>query len=140
MAVGRYLPNNIDAPNLCRYQTDIRSRYYSYNMIISGFSLVYDSRRLFVNGSWNFLRQSLRFFPHHCDPVHPVRIGQLILLVLLATEIYPSQPTVSVHLDADRLHVGRLERVAHDLSQFQAHSVPTLVHAHRLRDHERTDL
>jgi len=109
-------------------------------MIILGFSLLYDSRRLFVNGSCNFLRQSLRFFPHHCDPVHPVRVRQLILLVLLATEIYPSQPTVGVHLDANRLHVGRLERVANDFGQFQSHSVPTLVHAHRFRDHERTDL
>jgi len=45
-----------------------------------------------------------------------------------------------VHLDADRLHVGRIERVNCDLSQIQVQLIPTLTHANRQRGHERAQL
>jgi len=72
--------------------------------------------------------------------VQPVRIRQLIVLVLLVTEVYSPQPAVGVHLDADCLHVGRFERVTCDRSQIQVQLVPTLIHAKWHRDHERAQL
>lgn len=103
-------------------------------------SLQFVTRRIFVDDSRIFSQQAFRFLSHVLGPVQLVRVRQLIVLVLLVTKVYSPQPAVGVHLDADRLHIGRLERIICDSSQIQVQLVPTLIHAKRHRDHEGAQL
>jgi len=96
--------------------------------------------RIFVDDHCIFSKQALRFVSYVLGPVQLVCVRQLVVPVLLVTEVYSPQPAVGVHLDADRLHVGCLEWVTCDCSQIQVQLVPTLIHAKWHRDHERAQL
>jgi len=103
-------------------------------------TLLLIARRFFVNDCRLFLQHAFRFFSRVFGPEHPVSVWQLIVFVQMITKIYPPQTTVCVDLYADRLHIGRIERLVCDLCQLQVQLVPTLVYTNRHRNHERTQL